>query len=125
MFSCGCGRLFEGTPAQMSSSLSKFTRLQGDTLVFCAHEYTLNNIRFALAVEPHNAKLQAWSRDAMQLRARHAATVPTTIAHELHVNPFLRCHEPTVVRAAEQVAGSSLASPADVFAVVRAWKDRF
>ncbi len=125
LFSCGCGRLFEGTAAQMSSSLSNFSRLQGDTLVFCAHEYTLNNIRFALAVEPDNVKLQAWSSHARQLRDRRAPTVPTTIAHELDVNPFLRCHESTVIRAAEQVAGRSLASPADVFAVVRAWKDKF
>jgi hydroxyacylglutathione hydrolase len=128
LFACGCGRLFEGTPAQMSASLSKFAALPGETLVFCTHEYTLSNIRFALAVEPDNLKLQAWSRAAAQLRASNAPTLPTTIAHELEVNPFMRCHQPSVLQAAQRVAGStgsSLSSPADVLAVIRAWKDRF
>ena len=125
LFACGCGRLFEGSAAQMSSSLSKLACLPGDTLVYCAHEYTLNNIRFALAVEPDNAELQAWANDARLLRDSSTPTVPTTMTHELSVNPFLRCHHQRVQLAAQQVAGRELGGAAEVFAVLRAWKDRF
>jgi hydroxyacylglutathione hydrolase len=110
---------------QMSSSLSKFARLPGNTLVYCAHEYTLSNIRFALAVEPDNVELQAWAREARQLRERNAPTVPTTLAHELGVNPFMRCDRQPVVTAAQQRAGKSLGTAVEVLAVVRAWKDGF
>ncbi len=125
LFASGCGRLLEGTAAQMSVSLSKFASLPRDTLIYCAHEYTLANIRFALAVEPDNVMLQAWARDAQQLRLRLAPTVPTTIAHELCVNPFMRCDQLSVIKAAQRIAGKPLDSPADVLSVVRAWKDRF
>lgn len=125
LFASGCGRLLEGTAAQMSASLSTFASLPCDTLVYCAHEYTLANIRFALAVEPDNAKLLAWAQDAQQLRLCNKPTVPTTIAHEMRVNPFMRCDQQPVVAAAQRVAGTQLGTPADVLAVVRAWKDRF
>jgi hydroxyacylglutathione hydrolase len=100
-------------------------RLAGNTLVDCAHEYTLSNIRFALAVEPDNVELQAWAREARQLRERNVPTLPTTMAHELGVNPFMRCNRQPVISAAQQHAGKSLGTAAEVLAVVRSWKDAF
>lgn len=125
LFASGCGRLFEGTPTQMSQSLAKFLALAPDTLVYCTHEYTLSNIRFALAVEPDNRALMEWSQTADALRKRNQPTVPTTIAHEKQVNPFLRCDQAPVIAAARAQIGRDLKSPAEVLAVVRAWKDRF
>jgi hydroxyacylglutathione hydrolase len=125
LFASGCGRLFEGTPTQMSSSLAKFMALSPETLVYCTHEYTLSNIRFALAVEPNNQALQAWAKSAQQLRQQNEPTVPTTIAHEIRVNPFMRCDQEAVCAVAEQRAGKKLNSPAEVLAVIRAWKDGF
>ncbi|APV50557.1 hydroxyacylglutathione hydrolase [Betaproteobacteria bacterium GR16-43] len=125
LFACGCGRLFEGTPAQMSASLAKLAKLPGETLAYCAHEYTMANIRFGEAVEPGNAKLHARkARDAAK-RARCEPTVPMTIADELATNPFLRCSEPEVIASAERHAGRALAGPVEVFAEIRAWKNSF
>ena len=125
LFACGCGRLFEGTPAQMVDSLGKLARLPEDTRVYCGHEYTLANIRFAEAVEPGNARLaQRKARDEAK-RAKGEPTLPSTIGEELRTNPFLRCAEPEVVAAAEQHAGRKLAGPVEVFAEIREWKNRF
>ena len=125
LFSAGCGRLFEGTPAQMLDSLDRIAALPDETLVYCAHEYTLGNLRFAAAVEPGNADVLE-TLDAVQaLRGRDAITLPSTLGHERRINPFLRCREPAVRAAAEARAGRPLASASDVFAVVRAWKDGF
>ncbi len=90
LFSLGCGRLLEGTAAQMFASLAKFARLPGDTLVCCGHEYTQSNARFALTVEPNNAALVARAAEVDRLRAAGRATVPSTIAAELAENPFMR-----------------------------------
>ncbi len=90
LFACGCGRLFEGTPEQMWTSLSKLAALTGDTQVYCGHEYTLANIRFAKAADPNNETLLAWEREASQQRDRHLPTLPSTIARERAANPFLR-----------------------------------
>jgi hydroxyacylglutathione hydrolase len=90
LFACGCGRLFEGTAEQMWASLGNLAALPRDTLVFCAHEYTQSNIRFALAVEPGNAALQSRAGRVAQLRAGNRPTVPFTLAEELETNPFLR-----------------------------------
>jgi hydroxyacylglutathione hydrolase len=126
LFASGCGRLFEGTPMQMSQSLAKFIALPKNTLVYCTHEYTLSNIRFALAVEPNNANLITWSEAAKALRDQHLPTLPTTIGQELQVNPFMRCDQKAVIDAALEVSGEkSLPTPAHVLAVIRAWKDRF
>lgn len=125
LFACGCGRLFEGSPAQMAQSLAKLARLPGETRVYCAHEYTLSNIRFALAAEPDNANLQGFERTARTLRAQGIPTVPTTIAEELATNPFLRCTEPRIVSTASAVAGKPLTDPVEVLAVIREWKNRF
>jgi len=94
-------------------------------LVYCTHEYTLSNIRFALAVEPNNHDLQQWAKTAHDLRQNNQPTVPTTIGHERRVNPFMRCDQEPVVVAAENTIGKKLNTAAEVLAVVRAWKDRF
>ncbi|QWE17426.1 hydroxyacylglutathione hydrolase [Polynucleobacter sp. AP-Nino-20-G2] len=126
LFASGCGRLFEGTPTQMSQSLAKFIALPKNTLVYCTHEYTLSNIRFALAVEPNNANLITWAQTAKALREQNLSTLPTTIGQELQVNPFMRCDHKEVIESALQVSGEkSLPTPAHVLAVIRAWKDRF
>jgi hydroxyacylglutathione hydrolase len=126
LFATGCGRLFEGTPTQMSQSLAKFATLPPETAVYCTHEYTLSNIRFALAVEPNNSDLITWSNTAHALRQANKPTVPTTIDHELRVNPFMRSNQPDVIASALRVSGAAaLPSPAHVLAAIRAWKDRF
>jgi hydroxyacylglutathione hydrolase len=125
LFACGCGRLFEGTPAQMVDSLGKLARLPGETRVYCGHEYTMANIAFAEAVEPGNGELAKRKvRDAAK-RGRGEPTLPSTIAEELATNPFLRCSEPEVVASAERHAGRKLKSPVEVFAEIRAWKNSF
>jgi hydroxyacylglutathione hydrolase len=126
LFASGCGRLFEGTPTQMSQSLAKFAALPKNTLVYCTHEYTLSNIRFALAVEPHNKNLISWAEKAKALRDQDKPTLPTTIGQELQVNPFMRCDQAEVIAAAQTISGQQeLPSPAHVLAAIRAWKDRF
>ena len=125
LFAAGCGRIFEGTPATMWTSLSKLAALDPATRVFCAHEYTLANLRFAAAVEPANAALaQRRARDAA-LRDRGQPTVPSTIADELATNPFLRAGEPAVRAAAEAHAGRLLDGDVAVFAALRAWKNGY
>jgi hydroxyacylglutathione hydrolase len=126
LFASGCGRLFEGSPTQMSQSLAKFAALPKNTLVYCTHEYTLSNIRFALAVEQNNANLIAWSEKARGLRDQNLPTLPTSIGQELLVNPFMRCNQREVIAAAQELSGQNeLPTPAHVLAVIRAWKDRF
>ena len=125
LFACGCGRLFEGTAAQMSESLGKLARLAPETRVYCAHEYTMSNIRFAEAVEPGNARLAARKVREAARRARGEPTVPSTIGEELATNPFLRCEEPQVKASAERHAGRMLADPVEVFAEIRRWKNDF
>jgi hydroxyacylglutathione hydrolase len=125
LFAGGCGRLFEGTPAQMHASLAKLARLPGATRVYCAHEYTVANLRFARAVEPDNAALAARLRACEETRARGEPTVPSTIAEELATNPFLRCDEPAVRRVAEARQPGAGADAVATFAAIRAWKNRF
>ncbi|VVD87520.1 hydroxyacylglutathione hydrolase [Pandoraea anhela] len=125
LFSCGCGRLFEGTPAQMLASLDTLAALPPATLVHCAHEYTLSNIRFALAVDPDNQALNAWHQEASALRAAGRPTLPTTLAQERATNPFLRSDAPAVIASAEAHADQASLSREAVFATVRGWKDSF
>jgi len=125
LFACGCGRLFEGTPAQMWDSLGKLARLAPETRVYCAHEYTMSNIRFAEAVEPGNARLAARKQRDAARRERGEPTVPSTIGEEIATNPFLRCREPEVVASAERHAGRGLADAVEVFAEIREWKNGF
>lgn len=124
LFSAGCGRLFEGTPAQMHRSLSRLAALPGNTRVCCAHEYTLSNLKFARAVEPRNPELDAYTRRCQALREQGAPTLPSTIAQELLVNPFLRCAEPAVIESA-RAHGAADDGGTTVFAALRQWKNDF
>lgn len=121
LFASGCGRMFEGTPAQMWGSLKKLRALPADTAVYCAHEYTAGNARFALSLEPHNPALAARAAEVARLRAADLPTVPTVIGLERAVNPFLRADDPALAAA----AGLSGAGPEAVFADLRARKDVF
>lgn len=125
LFTGGCGRLFEGTPAQMVDSLSKLAALPVDSRIFCGHEYTLANLRFADAVEPANVLLRQRRLREQAKRDQGEPTVPSTIAEELATNPFLRVDEPAVRAAAERHAGRVLPDRIAVFAEVRAWKNAF
>lgn len=125
LFAGGCGRLFEGTPAQMSESLARLAALPAATRVYCAHEYTLANLRFALAVEPANEDLKARQRACEALRAAGTPTVPSTIADERATNPFLRCEVAAVRARAERETPGAGASNVATFAALREWKNRF
>jgi hydroxyacylglutathione hydrolase len=125
LFSGGCGRLFEGTPEQMADSLAKLAALDGATQVYCTHEYTLSNLRFALAVEPDNSALAAYFEACRAKRDLDLLTLPSNIELERNVNPFLRCMTDSVRQAAERHAGHALDSDVAVFTVVRSWKDGF
>ena len=125
LFAVGCGRLFEGTPAQMWTSLSKLAALPADTRVFCGHEYTLANIRFARSVEPDNRALIARQSREEAKRGRGEPTLPSTIGDERATNPFLRAEEATVKSAAEAHARRRFDDPVATFAELREWKNRF
>jgi hydroxyacylglutathione hydrolase len=125
LFAAGCGRLFEGTPAQMAASLGKLAALPGETRIYCAHEYTLANLRFALAVEPRSNALRERQAREQDKRTRNAPTVPSTLADERATNPFLRAGVPEVFAAAEAHAGRKLADPVAAFATLREWKNGF
>jgi len=125
LFAAGCGRLFEGTPEQMLASLGKLAALPAETLVCCAHEYTLSNLRWALQVEPGNAALQErWASDS-RLREEGLPTLPSTMKLEWETNPFLRTAKVTVAESAASHARRSLASEVEVFAQLREWKNNF
>jgi hydroxyacylglutathione hydrolase len=125
MFMSGCGRLFEGTPAQMYQSLSRLAALPDDTLVYCAHEYTLANLKFAQAVEPENQDVRRRMEHCQTLRAGNKPTVPAALALEKLTNPFLRTHAPQVVAAAERHSKKKSPDGTETFAALRAWKDNF
>ena len=123
LFGFGCGRLFEGTAAQMSASLTRLAALPDDTLVFCAHEYTLLNLPFAEAVDPDNPALVVRGDAVRRLRARGEATVPQRLDQERATNPFLRCEEKAVAAAVADVAPDG--DPVAVFAALREWRNRW
>jgi hydroxyacylglutathione hydrolase len=125
LFSAGCGRMFEGTPTQMNASLDRLRNLPPDTQVFCGHEYTAANLRFALTVEPDNSDALDYQGEVQRIRAAGNPSLPSTLSLEIRVNPFLRCDIPSVAAAAEAHAGKKLREPSEVFAVLRAWKDQF
>jgi hydroxyacylglutathione hydrolase len=124
LFSAGCGRLFEGTPAQMHRSLSRLAALPGETRVCCAHEYTLSNLRFARAVEPDNADVADYTRWCEAQRRSELPTLPSSIDRERRVNPFLRCDE-TAVAAAARSHGATSDEPVAVLTALRQWKNDF
>src|SRR5690606_27346543 len=123
LFACGCGRLFEGTPAQMVDSLGKLARLPAATRVYCGHEYTMANIAFAQPGDPGNRALAERRGREAATRERGEPTLPSTIGEELATNPFLRVEAPEVVAAAGRRAGRRLAGPVEVFAAIREWKN--
>ena len=125
LFSAGCGRLFEGTAGQMTDSLAKLAALPGNTRVYCAHEYTAGNLRFAHEVEPQNEEILSYTEWCRSQRENNRPTLPSTIRRELQVNPFLRSHTESVKRAAESKSGRKLQNTTEIFAVVRQWKDGF
>ena len=126
LFAGGCGRVFEGTPAMMLASLGKLAALPDDTRVYCAHEYTLSNLRFALAVEPGNAALHQRFAQAQAMRADGLPTVPSTVGLERATNPFLRC-DSAEIRSTLLQAGriNADADTVQVFAALREWKNTF
>jgi len=125
LFAAGCGRLFEGTPAQMHASLQRFAALPAATQVYSAHEYTLSNLRFAQAVEPGNQQVRERLAHVVKQREDNQISLPTSIGLELQTNPFLRASQPAVIQIADERAGSSHHSAQAVFATLRAWKDTF
>ncbi len=125
IFGAGCGRMFEGSSEQFLNSLKQLAQLPPDTLVCCSHEYTLDNIEFALAVEPNNAALRQRQQNEEAKRAQGLATVPSTLELELATNPFLRTDQPEVITSAERHSGRRLTNESDVFATLRQWKDGF
>jgi len=125
LFAAGCGRLFEGTASQMFASLQRLAALPAHTQVYCTHEYTLSNLRFAQAVEPGNLEIAERLERVSRLREAKRITLPSDLRTEQATNPFLRSAEPTVAAAASRHAGRHLATADSVFAALRAWKDNF
>ncbi|WP_417790985.1 hydroxyacylglutathione hydrolase [Stutzerimonas xanthomarina] len=125
LFAAGCGRLFEGTASQMFGSLQRLAALPASTKVYCTHEYTLSNLRFAKAVEPDNPDIAERLEQVIRLREAKRITLPSDLRIERATNPFLRCSEPRVVAAASRHADRPLDTAEVVFAALRAWKDCF
>jgi hydroxyacylglutathione hydrolase len=125
LFTAGCGRLFEGTPEQMHASLKKLMALPDHTKVYCGHEYTENNLRFAMSVEPKNPKLVARYERVKGLRAHGVSTVPATMEEEKHTNPFLRWDSKEIQASIKSAKPDTRLDPVSVFATVRKMKDAF
>ena len=125
LFAAGCGRLFEGSPAQMHDSLNRLARLPDATRIYCAHEYTLSNLRFARAVEPHNEQVRARQAEVEQWRAAGRISLPSSLGIEKATNPFLRCDETSVHEIISVRQKNADLTPALVFEALRAWKDHF
>jgi len=125
LFAAGCGRLFEGTPEQMQKSLTKLKSLPGNTQVYCTHEYTLSNLRFAQAADPNNKKLLQRIELEKSRRDSNQPTLPSSIKLEIDTNPFLRCAEPALIESAALQLKQNPATEVEVFATLRSWKDSF
>ena len=125
LFSAGCGRMFEGSPAQMRASLKKISDLPEETMIYCTHEYTQANVQFALHVEPNNQYLQRYESWVQRQRGNGIPTIPTSLSEQLQLNPFLRLHEPDIKAFAEQYANNKLTDSVQVFAALRKAKDEF
>jgi len=124
LFGGGCGRNFEGSPAQLHHSLQRLAQLPDQTRVYCAHEYTAANLRFAMACEPGNSALQQRVTATQHLRAANQITLPSTIALEKATNPFLRCTQPEIIRTLQQ-RGLTDTAELGVFTAMREWKNHF
>jgi len=125
LFSMGCGRLFEGTPEQMHHSLNKIKQLSEHLKVYCTHEYTLDNIRFAEAADPNNPSIQDYKQMVVQLRQDNMPSLPSTIAQEMALNPFLRTAEPDIQKHLSDALQTPVDDAVSAFAAMRSWKDRF
>lgn len=125
LFLAGCGRLFEGTPTQMLKAMKYFDTLPAETLVYCTHEYSLSNLAFAEAVEPANKAIQTVIRDCQIKRRQHIPTLPSNIAQEREINPFMRTQTSTVKASASNYSGKVLSDEVSVLATIRAWKNNF
>ncbi|NLC09203.1 MAG: hydroxyacylglutathione hydrolase [Gammaproteobacteria bacterium] len=126
LFAAGCGRIFEGTAAQMYDSLQRLAQLPDATLVYCAHEYTLSNLKFAATVEPTNVLIQQRLQKVISLREQDMITLPSTIALEKQTNPFLRCTSTELIQQVSQHQQPlPQGDPVSIFAALRAWKDTF
>jgi hydroxyacylglutathione hydrolase len=125
LFAAGCGRLFEGTPKQMLDSLGKLALLPVNTKLYCGHEYTMANLRWALSVDSANLVLQNWHERAAQMRQQGHPTLPSSIGQERETNPFLRTEHTVIIQAATAWAGRALTTPVEVFAALREWKNEF
>lgn len=125
LFAAGCGRLFEGSPAQMHNSLQRLAALPDSTLVYCAHEYTLSNLRFAHAVEPGNPAVAGRLQQVSEWREQGRISLPSQLALERATNPFLRAAETSVKEMVASREGRAMGSEGEVFAALRAWKDHF
>ena len=124
LFAGGCGRVFDGTMEQMAASLQRIAQLPEETQLYCAHEYTQDNLGFAHLVEPENQAIQERQAATQRLRSEGKPTVPSLLSLELKTNPFLRTQIPTVIAATEQWANKPLNSNAELFTALRTWKDR-
>jgi hydroxyacylglutathione hydrolase len=125
LFAAGCGRLFEGSPAMMCSSLKKLSSLDTNTKVYCTHEYTLANLQFALAAEPDNDALLKRNQFELVKRNKGLPTLPSSIELEIATNPFIRCDKETLVTTARNRLGREPEDETEVFSTLRAWKDTF
>ncbi|OEE38439.1 hydroxyacylglutathione hydrolase [Vibrio genomosp. F10 str. ZF-129] len=123
LFSAGCGRVFEGTYAQMHTALDQLAALPEETKIYCAHEYTASNVSFALAVEPENQRLHQYRDDVNRLRAQKQSTLPSSIKLEKLINPFLRCKEESVIKSVTNRTENI--DPLSVFSALREWKNEF
>jgi hydroxyacylglutathione hydrolase len=125
LFLAGCGKVFEGTTDQMWASLQKIKNHRLNTEVYCGHEYTLSNLKFASTVEPTNSDIQARLSQVRSMRSQNKPSVPALLSLELKTNPFLRTDIPDVIRAVEKYANKKFSSGAEVFAALREWKNNF
>jgi hydroxyacylglutathione hydrolase len=125
LFSGGCGRIFEGSPKQMLQALTRLTNLPERTHVYCAHEYTLANLTFALAVEPRNAELVHYYNQVIERREQGLSTIPTSILLEKKINPFLRCQQLEIINSATNFSGNAPINELETFTIVRQWKNQF
>lgn len=125
LFLAGCGRLFEGTPAQMLDAMRYFASLPEETEVYCTHEYSLANLRFAQAVEPDNPDIQKEIDRCNEIRSQNKPTLPSRIRNELRINPYMRVAEPSVRASAGERLGREPQNEVEVLAAVRAWKNNF
>jgi hydroxyacylglutathione hydrolase len=125
LFSGGCGRVFEGSHEQMFDALSRLGMLPDNTNVYCAHEYTISNLKFAYAIEPKNKALLSYIQETAKKRQQGLATIPTNIGLEKRINPFLRCQQKEVVNQLQKILSRPLISGLETFSALRAYKDNF